>query len=69
MTRLSVSSKLNAERDFLDYLFALGRRTAETWLDENLEHVGVKTTWVPGFVFEESLAPAHLKKLRSIASS
>ena len=60
MSQLSVSSKLNAEREFLDYLFALGRSTAASWLEENLDNVGVKTTWFPSFLFEESLEPAHL---------
>ncbi|MCA8882153.1 MAG: patatin-like phospholipase family protein [Rhodobacteraceae bacterium] len=69
MSRLSVSSKMNAERAFLDYLFTLGRTTADAWVDEHLESVGVKTTWVPDFLFEESLEPAHLhEKKREIMS-
>ncbi|MDK3072902.1 patatin-like phospholipase family protein [Sedimentitalea sp. JM2-8] len=69
MGRMSVSSKLNAERRFLDHLFALGRRTADTWLDENFDKVGVKSTWYPDFLFEESLEPAHLDdKKREIQS-
>jgi NTE family protein len=60
MCELSVSSKMNAERVFLDHLFDLGRRTTESWMEENLGHVGVKSTWVPTFLFEESLKPAHL---------
>lgn len=60
MTRLSVSSKLNAEKKFLAYLFDLGRRTADKWMDKNLKNVGIRTTWFPTFLFEESLQPAHL---------
>lgn len=60
MGKLSVSSKLNAERAFLDHLRDLGRLSAEVWLRENLDSVGVKSTWIPEFLFEESLKPAHL---------
>lgn len=37
---LRVSSKLNAEPAFLDWLFALGRRRAEAWLDAHVDKVG-----------------------------
>lgn len=60
MRDLSVSSKLNAERQFLHHLHKLGRATAETWIDQHWEDVGKRTTWSPRFVFEESLKPAHL---------
>jgi NTE family protein len=60
MRALSVSSKLNAERAFLDHLRDMGRRTADEWLKVNGDNIGVKSTWVPEFIFEESLQPAHL---------
>jgi NTE family protein len=37
---LTVSSKLNADRHFLDWLFRLGRRRAAAWLDAHLDKVG-----------------------------
>lgn len=60
MLDLSVSSKLNAERAFLEHLHELGRKTAEAWIAAHWEDVGKKTTWRPRFVYEESLKPAHL---------
>lgn len=60
MSALSVSSKLNAEPAFLEYLRDLGRRTADDWLQQNRDKIGSKMTWRPTFLFEESLAPAHL---------
>ncbi len=60
MRELSVSSKLNAEWEFLKHLHDIGWRTAEQWLERHFEDIGVKTTWVPDFVLNESLAPAHL---------
>jgi NTE family protein len=40
LARLTVSSKHNAERGFLRWLFELGRRRAETWLDAHADKVG-----------------------------
>ena len=60
MRDLSVSSKLNAEAAFLKHLHDIGWRTAERWLEEHIEDVGVRTSWRPTFVLEESLKPAHL---------
>lgn len=62
MQTLSASSKLNAERAFLLHLRELGRETADAWLSENLDKIGREKTWRPDFLFEESLAPAHLGK-------
>jgi NTE family protein len=60
MRELSVSSKLNAEPAFLRHLHQIGYQTAARWLEENLENLGERTTWRPGFVLSESLKPAHL---------
>ncbi|MES0385973.1 MAG: patatin-like phospholipase family protein [Hyphomicrobium sp.] len=60
MLKLGVSSKMNAERAFLEYLHRIGRQTMERWLEAHLKDVGVRTTFRPDFVLEESLKPAHL---------
>ncbi len=60
MLKLSVSSKLNAEWSFLEFLCQIGRETADAWLQSHLKDVGVRTTFRPDFVLEESLKPAHL---------
>ncbi len=60
MCALSVSSKMNAEKEFLDYLFKIGRDTAERWVREAYPSVGKESTWRPREIFEESLKPAHL---------
>lgn len=44
LQRLSVSSKLNAERAFLTHLRNQGRRTAEAWLEENFAALGERST-------------------------
>ncbi|MEM6762209.1 MAG: patatin-like phospholipase family protein [Pseudomonadota bacterium] len=41
---LSASSKLNAEWEFLTYLYEIGRRSAHEWLDEHIEDIGVRDT-------------------------
>lgn len=41
---LHASSKLNAEPDFLAYLFEIGRTTAERWIEENLEALGHRSS-------------------------
>ncbi|MEM8811457.1 MAG: patatin-like phospholipase family protein [Pseudomonadota bacterium] len=55
------SSKLNAERAFLTRLFEIGRRAASDWLDEHADKVGIRSSWRPQPLFEESLEPAHLE--------
>ena len=60
MRELSVSSKLNAESAFLDYLHDVGWQTTDRWLAEHFDDLGERTTWKPTFVLEESLKPAHL---------
>ena len=60
MRELSVSSKLNAEWAFLQHLHDIGWRSAEQWLEEHFDDLGVRTTWKPEFVLSESLKPAHL---------
>ena len=44
MTELSSSSKLNLELEFLHYLRDLGRLSAATWLNENFEAVGERSS-------------------------
>jgi NTE family protein len=60
MLGLSVSSKMNAEMDFLSHLFEIGRETAEAWVKTTWPEVGRSSTWRPREIFEESLRPAHL---------
>ena len=60
MRPLSVSSKFNAEWAFLKHLHDIGWRTADRWLDRHADDIGVRSSWHPNFVFEESLKPGHL---------
>ena len=41
---LNASSKVNADRQFLDWLFQTGRRHAHQWLAENHEAIGQRAT-------------------------
>jgi NTE family protein len=41
---LGASSKLNAERAFLDHLKAIGRDACERWLARNFDQIGVSST-------------------------
>ncbi|MDG3440253.1 patatin-like phospholipase family protein [Nitrospirillum amazonense] len=41
---MHASSKLNAEPEFLQYLFTKGRETADCWLAANFDKVGVETS-------------------------
>jgi NTE family protein len=59
MLELGVSSKFNAEWDFLTYLRDAGRTAAEEWLDAHFDDIGKRSTFDLGFIFEESLSPAH----------
>ncbi len=60
MRALSVSSKLNAEWAFLRHLHDIGWRSAEQWLEEHFDDIGVRASWIPNFVLSESIKPAHL---------
>ena len=44
MRELGVSSKMNADWDFLQHLHKLGRERAETWLGANREQIGKRST-------------------------
>jgi NTE family protein len=44
ITKLSGSSKMNAEWKFLTHLFELGRDRADKWIAANFDRVGVETT-------------------------
>ncbi|MDR2107685.1 MAG: patatin-like phospholipase family protein [Holosporaceae bacterium] len=41
---LGWSSKLNTDKDFLDYLFKAGRKSADQWLEKNYDKIGKQTT-------------------------
>ncbi|HLT02204.1 MAG TPA: patatin-like phospholipase family protein [Geminicoccaceae bacterium] len=41
---LGASSKLNAERAFLEHLKAIGREACDRWLDRNFDQIGVSST-------------------------
>ena len=44
MHELNASSKMNADWDFFRFLRNVGRENADTWLKENWDHVGEKST-------------------------
>ena len=44
MARFGVSSKFNADWEFLTKLFELGRRTADDWLERNYDRLGKEST-------------------------
>jgi NTE family protein len=60
MLGLGVSSKLNTEWVFLKHLRDRGRETADFWLSQHYEDIGVRNTLDLSWIFEESLRPAHL---------
>ena len=60
LRELDVSSKLNAEWDFLVHLRDLGRRAADTWLAAHYDSLGRESTInLPG-LFEDSFHPPKL---------
>ena len=60
MLDLSVSSKFNAEWDFLVYLRDAGREAAGEWLEDHFDDIGKRSTVDLSGLFEESLRPGHL---------
>jgi NTE family protein len=44
MSRLGYSSKLNADRDFLSWLFELGRAQANAFLAAHYDKIGVESS-------------------------
>jgi NTE family protein len=66
LDHLSVSSKFNAEWDFLSYLRDRGRAAAEAWLAENGDALGVRATFDPASLFQAAIrdpeAPADVPK-------
>lgn len=44
LLKLSVSSKLNAEWEFLEYLHQVGHKTADQWLEANFDKLGREST-------------------------
>ncbi|MDQ4061148.1 MAG: patatin-like phospholipase family protein [Pseudomonadota bacterium] len=49
---LSVSSKLNAEWDFLMHLHDIGWRRTELWLEQNFDKLGRCSTFDPSFLLK-----------------
>jgi NTE family protein len=60
MLALGVSSKLNAEWEFLTHLRDQGRKAAQKWLSQHYEDLGVRNSLDLSWIFDESLKPAHL---------
>jgi len=56
---LSASSKLNAEWEYLRYLFERGRRWADHWLDESFDRIGVGSSLDVEGMFGESVEAAQ----------
>ncbi|MFD1378226.1 patatin-like phospholipase family protein [Fodinicurvata halophila] len=54
---LDSSSKLNAEWDFISYLYERGRALAERWLEENYDGLGVRSTFDLDALFADPLRP------------
>lgn len=44
LSALGASSKMNAERPFLEHLKALGRAAAETWLEDHYDSLGQRSS-------------------------
>ncbi|MCS6932464.1 MAG: patatin-like phospholipase family protein [Acetobacteraceae bacterium] len=55
LEHLSVSSKFNAEWAFLLHLHDLGRAAADRWLTETFDDLGVRSTFDPVALFDETL--------------
>jgi len=55
--RLSASSKMNAEWDYLLHLRDIGRKHAEKWLKENWDNVGEKSTFDLSCALAGSIRP------------
>lgn len=67
LLQLSVSSKLNAEWEFMQYLHNIGYRTADAWLASNLEKVGNETTLdTRSMYFAEIRAPEETPVERAV---
>lgn len=59
MMDLGVSSKLNAEWEFLTHLRDIGRAASSQWLEKHYGDIGNRTTFDLEFLLEESLQSAH----------
>ena len=44
LRKLDASSKLNAEWEFLEHLFKIGRETASRWIDAHFDDIGVRSS-------------------------
>ncbi|MEZ5936883.1 MAG: patatin-like phospholipase family protein [Hyphomonadaceae bacterium] len=70
LSALGASSKFNVEPGFIAMLFEHGRKAADSWLDRNFRHLGVKSTVNIRRMFqgeEDSLDGARLKPPRGKA--
>ena len=57
MSTLGASSKMNAEKAFLDMLFEQGRNIAAKWIDAHFGQIGNESTFSIGGVFGEETDP------------
>lgn len=56
---LSVSSKLNAEWEFLEHLHDIGYRTADQWLEQHFDRLGVDSTLDPREMYFAEIGEAQ----------
>ena len=45
MEQIGAASKLNPSRDFIYELHAVGKKVADTWIQENFEKIGVSSSF------------------------
>ncbi len=57
MSGLGASSKMNAERAFLEMLFAHGRVTAEKWIEANFDKLDISSTFSIRDIFGDETDP------------
>ena len=58
LEHLQVSSKFNGEWDFLVHLHEVGRQAADSWLRENFESLGKRSTFDLTALFDDGMKPA-----------
>ncbi len=61
LQELSASSKLNAEWDYLTFLFGRGRLWAEDWLEKHLTDLGKQSSFWVEDMFGEEIGVGRLK--------
>lgn len=65
LEHLSVSSKMNAEWDFLCHLRELGRAAADRWLAENFDALCVRSTFDPESLFAEAVRDPEARPVQA----